>query len=60
MTAESAVDAMATSSEIRPPSSTRAKTSRPTPSVPNQCFAVGPLFIARRSMSFGWNVHQSG
>ena len=60
MIAEIRVEATATSSEMRPPSRTRANTSRPTPSVPNQCVAVGPLFMARRSMSFGLNVHHSG
>ena len=53
MTRETATDVIATSSEIRPPCIRRARTSRPTPSVPNQWLALGPLLRARRSIWLG-------
>ena len=37
---------IATSSEMRPPCISRARTSRPTPSVPNQWLALGALLSA--------------
>ena len=41
MTSEIATETVATSMETRPPSSRRASTSRPTPSVPRRCAALG-------------------
>ena len=53
MAVDRTTEETATSSEMRPPSSVRASTSRPTPSVPNQCFHDGAAFMANRSMSLG-------
>ncbi len=60
MVVERITDDTATMSEMRPPSRVRARTSRPTPSAPNQCLAEGAEFIARRSMSLGLKGSQSG
>ena len=47
MTSEMATEVTATSSEMRPPCSSRARTSRPTPSVPNQWVARRPACSSR-------------
>ena len=60
ITIETTTDTNATVSEMRPPCSSRARMSRPTPSVPNQWEGPGPWFIAFRSMSLGPKVHHSG
>ena len=42
--------------ETRPPANTRANRSRPSLSVPNQCFAEGPWFMSM--LIFVWSYPQ--
>lgn len=53
ITMETPTALQATVREMRPPSRTRASTSRPTPSVPSQCSVPGGALSAVRSIAFG-------
>ena len=53
MNIEIETDTRPTDREMRPAKKMRESTSRPVPSVPNQCRAVGGLRIARRSSAIG-------